>query len=269
MSERPKALSAETMCEAFQITAAEWADSPALQLKDTDYEASWTEYAETARKRAAGLAKLGVKRGDTVGFMLVNRPALHLTDCAAMHLGATCFSVYNTSSSEQVEYVVENAANRVIVTEQAFLETVLAVREAVETLAHVVVVDGEAPEGTISLAELEAMGDPDFDFEAAWRAVEPDDVLCLIYTSGTTGPPKGVQLTHANLISSWRASDAVARPTPQVRLISYLPSAHVADRYSCLYGQMIYGACVHCCPDLKQMIAYTIETRPTVWTGVP
>jgi long-subunit acyl-CoA synthetase (AMP-forming) len=94
-------------------------------------------------------------------------------------------------------------------------------------------------------------------------------VLCLIYTSGTTGPPKGVQLTHSNLMSSWQASDAVARPTPQVRLISYLPSAHVADRYSCLYGQMIYGACVHCCPDLKQMIAYTIETRPTVWTGVP
>ena len=147
------------MCEAFQLTAAEWADSPALRLKDSDYEASWRDYAETVRKRAAGLAKLGVGRGDTVGFMLVNRPALHLTDCAAMHLGATCFSVYNTSSSEQVEYVVENAANRVIVTEQAFLDTVLAVRENVDTLEHVVVVDGEAPEGTISIAELEAMGD--------------------------------------------------------------------------------------------------------------
>jgi long-subunit acyl-CoA synthetase (AMP-forming) len=257
------------MCEAFQITAEEWADNPALRLKDTDYEASWAEYAEAVRRRAAGLAKLGVKRGDTVGFMLVNRPALHLTDAAAMHLGATCFSVYNTSSPEQVEYLVRDAENRVLVTEQAFLETVLAARDAVESLEHVVVIDGEAPEGTISIAELEAMGDPGFDFEAAWRAVQPEDVLCLIYTSGTTGPPKGVQLTHANMVAVWRACDAVQETKPGGRMISFLPSAHIADRWAGLYAQMFYGNCVHCCPDPRQMVAYSIEVKPTVWGGVP
>jgi long-subunit acyl-CoA synthetase (AMP-forming) len=269
MNERPRALQAETMCEAFQVTAQEWADSPALRLKDSDYEASWRDYADAVQKRAAGLAALGVKRGDTVGFMLINRPALHLTDCAAMHLGATCFSVYNTSSPEQVEYVVRDAANRVIVTEQAFLETVLAAREAVETLEHVVVIDGEAPEGTISIEELEAMGDENFDFEAAWRAVEPDDVLCLIYTSGTTGPPKGVQLTHANMVAVWRACDAVQETKPGGRMISFLPSAHIADRWAGLYAQMVYGNCVYCCPDPRQMVAYSIEVKPTVWGGVP
>jgi len=257
------------MCEAFQITAAEWAESPALRLKDTDYEASWAEYAEAVRRRAAGLAKLGVERGDTVGFMLVNRPALHLTDCAAMHLGATCFSVYNTSSPEQVEYVVRDAGNRVIVTEQAFLKTVLAARDAIEDLEHVVVIDGEAPEGTISVAELEAMGDRDFDFEATWRAVEPEDVLCLIYTSGTTGPPKGVQLTHANMVAVWRACDQVQATQPGGRMISFLPSAHIADRWAGLYAQMFYGNCVFCCPDPRQMVAYSIEVKPTVWGGVP
>jgi long-subunit acyl-CoA synthetase (AMP-forming) len=257
------------MCEAFQVTAQEWADSPALRLKDVDYEASWRDYAETVRRRAAGLAALGVKRGDTVGFMMVNRPALHLTDCAAMHLGATCFSVYNTSSPEQVEYVVKDAGNRVIVTEQAFLDTVLAARERVESLEHVLVIDGEAPEGTISLAELEATGDPGFDFEAAWRAVEPDDVLCLIYTSGTTGPPKGVQLTHANMVAVWRACDSVQETEPGGRMISFLPSAHIADRWAGLYAQMFYGNCVFCCPDPRQMVAYSIEVKPTVWGGVP
>ncbi len=257
------------MCEAFQVTAEEWAESPALRLKDSDYEASFAEYAEAVRRRAAGLAKLGVKRGDTVGFMLVNRPALHLTDCAAMHLGATCFSVYNTSSPEQVEYVVRDAGNRVIVTEQAFLDTVLAAREQIEGLEHVVVIDGEAPEGTISVAELEAMGDPDFDFEAAWRAVEPSDVLCLIYTSGTTGPPKGVQLTHHNMVSVWRACDAVQETKPGGRFISFLPSAHIADRWAGIYAQMFYGSCVYCCPDPRQMVAYSIEVKPTVWGGVP
>jgi len=257
------------MCEAFQVTAAEWADSPALRLKDSDYEASWQDYAEAVRKRAAGLAALGVTRGDTVGFMLVNRPALHLTDAAAMHLGATCFSVYNTSSPEQVEYVVRDAANRVIVTEQAFLETVLAARDAVDTLEHVVVIDGDAPEGTIPVTELEQMGEPDFDFEATWRAVEPADVLCLIYTSGTTGPPKGVQLTHANMVAVWRACDQVQPTTPGGRMISYLPSAHIADRWAGIYAQMLYGSCVYCCPDPRQMVAYSIEVKPTVWGGVP
>jgi long-chain acyl-CoA synthetase len=269
MSERPRAFEAATMCEAFQVTAEEWAESPALRLKDADYEASFGEYAEAVGRRAAGLAKLGVTRGDTVGFMLVNRPALHLTDCAAMHLGATCFSVYNTSSPEQVEYVVRDAGNRVIVTEQAFLDTVLAAREQIEGLEHIVVIDGEAPAGTISIAELEDMGDPDFDFEAAWRVVEPEDVLCLIYTSGTTGPPKGVQLTHANMVAVWRACDAVQETKPGGRFISFLPSAHIADRWAGLYAQMFYGSCVYCCPDPRQMVAYSIEVKPTVWGGVP
>jgi long-chain acyl-CoA synthetase len=269
VSTAPKTLSAATLCEAFQMTAAEWAETPALRLKDSDYEASFAEYAATVRRRAAGLAALGVERGDTVGFMLVNRPGFFLTDCAAMHLGATCFSVYNTSSPEQIEYVVADAASRVIVTEPQFLDRVLEVRERVETLGHVVVIGGEAPDGTISIEELEGMGDPDFDFEAAWRAVEPDDLLCLIYTSGTTGEPKGVQISHDNIISAWRAVDAVFRPTPGVRTISYLPSAHIADRYASLYAQMIHGGCVYCCPDVREMIAYSIEVRPTVWTGVP
>jgi long-subunit acyl-CoA synthetase (AMP-forming) len=269
MGDRPAALSASTMCEAFQVTAEAWADCPALRLKDSDYGASWRDYAEAVRRRAAGFAKLGVKRGDTVGFMLVNRPALHLTDAAAMHLGATCFSVYNTSSPEQVEYVVRDAGNRVIVTEQAFLETVLAAREQIDGLEHIVVIDGEAPAGTISIAELEAMGDPDFDFEATWRAVAPEDVLCLIYTSGTTGPPKGVQLTHANMVAVWRACDAVQATKPGGRMISFLPSAHIADRWAGLYAQMFYGNCVFCCPDPRQMVAYSIEVKPTVWGGVP
>jgi long-chain acyl-CoA synthetase len=269
MSERPRAFEAETMCEAFQVTAEEWADSPALRLKDSDYTASFAEYAEAVRRRAAGFAKLGVSRGDTVGFMLVNRPAFHLSDCAAMHLGATCFSVYNTSSPEQVEYVVRDAGNSVIVTEQAFLDTVLKAREQIDGLEHVVVVDGEAPEGTISIDELEAIGDPDFDFESAWRAVEPEDVLCLIYTSGTTGPPKGVQLTHANMVAVWRACDAVQETKPGGRFISFLPSAHIADRWAGIYAQMFYGSCVYCCPDPRQMVAYSIEVKPTVWGGVP
>jgi long-chain acyl-CoA synthetase len=179
------------MCEAFQTTAAEYAEVPALRLKDTDYECSWGGFAEVARRRAAGFAALGVGRGDTVGFMLVNRPALHLCDCAAMHLGATCFSIYNTSSPDQIEYLLSDAGNRVVVTEQEFLERILEVRERLPSLEYVIVVDGDAPEGVMSLEELEAAGTPGFDFEGAWRGIGPDDVLCLIYTRAPPGRPRG------------------------------------------------------------------------------
>lgn len=266
---RPKALEATTMCEAFQITAAEHAERPALRLKDSDYEASWADYAGTVRRRAAAFAQLGIGRGDVVGLMLVNRPAMHLFDAAAMHLGATCFSIYNTSSPEQIEYLLSDAANRVLVTEQAFVERVLAARDRVDTLEHVVVVDGDASEGTMSLEMFEALGAADFDFEAAWRAVEPDDVLTLIYTSGTTGPPKGVQLTHDNMMSVWRALDQIYPITPGGRSISFLPTAHIADRWANHYSSMVLGNTVHCCPNPREMVAYSIEVRPTIWGGVP
>jgi long-chain acyl-CoA synthetase len=271
MSERPKSLDARTMCEAFQATVSEHGEKPALRFKDSDFAASWSEYGETVRRRAAGLAALGIGKGDTVGFMLVNRPALHLTDAAAMHLGATCFSIYNTSSPEQIEYVVEDAENKVLVTEVQFLESVLAARERVDTLEHIVLVDGsgERIEGTISLEKLEESGAADFDFDAAWRAVEPDDVLCLIYTSGTTGPPKGVQLTHDNMLAQWRSSWEIHETTIGGRFISFLPSAHIADRWAGLYAQMVHATCVYCCPDVRQMVAYSIEVRPTSWGGVP
>ncbi len=257
------------MCEAFQTTAAEHADSPALRLKDTDYECSFAEFAETVRTRAAAFAALGIGRGDTVGFMMVNRPALHLCDVAAMHLGATCFSIYNTSSPEQIEYLISDAANKIVVTEQAFLPTVLEAQKRVDTLEHIVVIDGEAPDGVMTIEEFEEQGSPDFDFDAAWKAVDPDDVLCLIYTSGTTGPPKGVQLTHANMLAEWNAVHSVAATTAGGRTISFLPTAHVADRWANLYAQHVYGHTVHCCPNPRDMVLYSIEVRPTVWGGVP
>ena len=80
------------------------------------------------RDEAAGLAALGVGRGDTVAIMLTNRPEFHVVDCAAMHLGAVPFSVYNTSSPEQLEYLLGDAGNRVVICERAFLDRVLAAR---------------------------------------------------------------------------------------------------------------------------------------------
>src|SRR3954447_807105 len=175
-TEKPVGLDAKTMCEAFQKTAEAHPDRPALRLKEDEFSCTWSEYAERVRGIASGLAALGVGKGDTVALMLTNRPEFHLADAAGMHLGATCFSIYNTYSPEQIDFLMSDAGNRIAVTEQAFLDRVLAARDGDNALEHVIVVDGEAPEGVMTLDELAELGEDDFDFDAAWRAVEPDDV---------------------------------------------------------------------------------------------
>ncbi|HEX6780492.1 MAG TPA: AMP-dependent synthetase/ligase [Solirubrobacterales bacterium] len=266
---RSPALDAPTLAAAFQATAAAHPEARALRTKGDEVSVSWGEYAERVRAVAAGLAALGVGRGDTVAIMLTNRPEFHFADTAAVHLGATPFSVYNTSTPEQIEYLLADAGSRVVFTELAFLETVLAVREAVGALEHVVVVDGEGGEGTISLAELEAAGDPGFDFEAAWRALEPADLVTLIYTSGTTGPPKGVQLTHANVMSAFNSFDELLRLDSDSRLVSWLPMAHIAERNATHYAPIVFGAGTTCCPDPRQVVAYLTEVRPHWFFAVP
>ena len=191
-----------TLPQAFQETAALLPDSVAIRTVGNAVVITWRQYADRVRKIATGLSALGVERGHTVGLMLRNRPEFHLTDTAVMHLGAIPFSIYNTSAPDQIRYLFSNAENKVVVTEKDFLP---AVKAAGADLAHVIVVDADV-DGCLTLEHLESLGaKADFDFDSAWRAVRPDDVATLIYTSGTTGPPKGVELTHANLMAAFSA----------------------------------------------------------------
>jgi long-chain acyl-CoA synthetase len=248
---RLPALDAATMCEAFQITAAEHPEQVALRTLGDGVSITFGEYAERVRRIAAGLHALGVRRGDTLGLMLSNRPEFHLVDTAAMHLGATPFSIYNTSAPEQIAYLLSNAQNRVFVVEAAFVDRVRAASAQAGDVEHLVLVGG-ADGDAIPLADLEqAEADDNFDFEGAWQAVRPDDVLTLIYTSGTTGPPKGVQLTHANELAQCRGIDLVGHPRARGSVISFLPHAHIADRGLSHYGQMAWGHTITCCPELR------------------
>ena len=249
------------------------ADQVALRTIGDAVSITFAQYGERVRAFAGALHGLGVRRGDNVGFMLSNRPEFHLLDTAAMHLGATPFSIYNTSSAEQIAYLLGDAGNRVMVVEAAFLERAREAIAAAGTVEHLVVLDA-APAMTpiaLSLEELEAVRPGDgFDFEACWRAIRPDDVLTLIYTSGTTGPPKGVQLTHANELAQCRALDAASEWRGDGgSIVSYLPVAHIADRGLVHYAQMIWGHTITTCPDVTQVFAHVIDTRPTRFGGVP
>ncbi|WP_109509221.1 AMP-binding protein [Nocardioides speluncae] len=255
-----------TVCEAFQQTAKIDPGAVALRTAGDNVSITWREYAERVRKTAAGFASIGVQRGDAVAIMLTNRPEFAWVDAGAMHLGAIGFSIYNTSSPEQVEYLFGNAENKVVVTETALLPAILGSGVALE---HVVCVDGKPDGATMTLEELEAAGADNFDFEAAWKAVQPDDLLTLIYTSGTTGPPKGVQLSHRNCMETFTAAMKVVDVGFGDRITSFLPAAHIADRGSAQYFSAIRGVQITYVANPREVAAALPDCKPTIWFAVP
>ena len=260
---------AKSLCELFQHTCATKSGDLALRSLDGRTALTWGEYGARVRRLAAGLAAIGVGRGDTVAIMLTNRPEFHLVDTAAYHLGAIPFSVYNTNAPAQIAYQFGNAGNRIVVCEAQFLPRVLEAKVG-GGVEHVICLD-DAPAGTMTLAELEALGDPDFDFESRWRAVEADDTITIIYTSGTTGAPKGVEMSHRNAIFATEAMMGIPEFALGCggRAISYLPDAHAINRWHAHYMPAITGAAVHTVADSKGLAAALPVVRPTVFITVP
>ena len=254
-----------TMCEAFQRTASIDPDAVALRTPGDTQTMTWREYAAQVRKVAAGLAGLGVRRGDTVSLMMGNRIEFYPLEVGAQHVGATSFSVYNTLPAEQLTYLFGNAGTKVAICEEQYVDRVRASGAAIE---HIVCIDG-SPAGTISVDDLYAAAPADFDFESTWRAVQPDDVVTLIYTSGTTGNPKGVEMTHTNLLFEGYGLDAVLGIQFGDRITSFLPSAHIADRMTALYAQEMFGTQITVVSDGRAIAAALPDVRPTVWGAVP
>jgi long-chain acyl-CoA synthetase len=247
-------VSARTMCEAFQATVRERREDVALRTQGDEVVVTWGEYAGRVRRIAAGLHALGLKRGETLALMLMNRPEFHLVDAAAMHLGAVPFSIYNTSAPDQIQFLLEDSGARIAVAEDDFVDRLKA--EQIIPVSR--------------LGELEARGDgAELDFDATWGAVEPDDALTLIYTSGTTGDPKAVQITHRNMLSAATSYDTLIGFPRGGDVVSYLPMAHVAERNCSHYFGMRFAFRVTCVPDARQVVGAFPKVRPAWFFAVP
>ena len=260
-------LYAQNLIKAFYATADRLGDDTAIQTQDGSYSITWGDLRDRVHRIAGGLAKLGVKKGETVALMLNNRPEFIPCDLAAVSLGAVPFSIYQTSSPEQIQYVVSDAESRVAIVETMFLEQFLKAKQDLPKIEHVIVVDGDG--GTQTLEELEAM-DPDFDPGEIVEALEPDDMLTLIYTSGTTGPPKGVQLTHRNLMALTGGVEGIIDfPERGAKVISWLPAAHIAERGAHYYLPVTRGVSVTICPDPRKIGESLATVKPTWFFAVP
>jgi long-subunit acyl-CoA synthetase (AMP-forming) len=256
---------APNLALAFQATVERLGEGRAIVA---DGQAtSWTELRESAAAAAGGLQSLGVGKGDTVALMLNNRPEFMALDLGAVTLGAVPFSIYQTSSPEQTAYVCADAGTKVAIVEAMFLDTFMKAKAELPDLEHVITLDGGG--GTMTIEELLAV-DPGFDDSVA-NQIGADDLLTLIYTSGTTGPPKGVQLTHRNLMSLVSSvDDMIPFPEGQEnRVISWLPAAHIAERGAHYYLPVVKGLSVTICPDPRKIMETLPEVKPTWFFAVP
>jgi long-chain acyl-CoA synthetase len=271
------AVSGKTVCTMFADRVAKDGDAPALHWKDNgDWKTlSWREYRDEVAAVTLGLRSLGFGPGQFGMIMARNAPEHVIADLGIVHAGGAAISVYNTLAPEQVEYMANNSeATVAFVEDQGFLAKFLAIRESTPDLRHIILIRGEAPDGVVTWDSLVAKGrelyaaDPG-SFTASWRAVGPEDTVSLIYTSGTTGPPKGVVYSHYNIL--WTLDSINNRffhLEPQ-KLVSYLPLAHVSERFTSQWGGMFAGHEVWFCPDTNQLLPYLLEARPTEFVGVP
>jgi len=259
-----------TMALAIRETAGNHGDIVAVRTADDSVSFTWAQLLEEIDLLAGGLVDLGVSRPDTVALMMGNRPEFHIADMAVVTAGGTPFSVYQTYTADQIKYLLEDAAPKVAIVSSEYLDVMLEA-QAGTSLETIITVDGETdPARPILKAWAEVRdSNPSFDAQAAAESVDEGDVLTLIYTSGTTGPPKGVELTHGNLLPVTRAVAELVHLQPGDRLISWLPAAHIAERDAHHYIPIVYGASITCCPDPRQIIQFLPQVRPNWFFAVP
>jgi long-subunit acyl-CoA synthetase (AMP-forming) len=264
----------ETILEIFDATARAHPARPAMgRRRDGAWQRSdWAAFRDAVRQAARGLVASGVEPGGGVAILSFNRPEWFVANLAAMSVGARPVGIYTNSTPEQCRYVAEHAEATVafVDTPEALARLLGAGRPA--GLKTIVQMDGTpAGDGVLSWQELVARGGPAEDAEVARRsaALRRDDVATLIYTSGTTGMPKGVMLTHGNLVFIAERAQEILPCGPGDRLLSYLPLSHIAEQVVSHLLSLATGACVHFAESLEKMPENLREVRPHIFLGVP
>jgi long-chain acyl-CoA synthetase len=235
------------------------------------------EFERRVRRVALGLYALGLRRGDRAGVLSESSPEWVIADVGCQFAGIVNVPIYPTLAPQQVCYIMDDSGARLLFVENS--EAYERVREAVgacDALAHIVLMTGEASEnavGVVTLADLEARGAelegerPRLVEELA-REVGAQDLATIIYTSGTTGEPKGVMLTHANVVSNLIDTSERLAFTPEDVVLSVLPLSHVFER-GAMYMYLHHGARICFAESLERVGENMREVRPTLVVAVP
>ena len=281
-------IAGQTVPSLLERNAVEFGERAAItSAPDADGQTStltWAELRERAAEFSEGLVALGLEPGDRLLTMMSSRPEHWITDYGAQHARAIPCTAYATLSTEQIGFVAAHSAAPIVVLEgrqeierwQPILADLPALRHLIVVEEADCVVTGEDAHGKQFLSYSAVMaigrerlaGSPSL-FEQRWKQIRPEDPVGMMYTSGTTGDPKGVVLTHLNVLYEAAVVDAITTIEDFPDTIAYLPLAHIAERELSLYGSVMKVAHVHLCPDPRQVVGALGRVHPGGLFGVP
>ena len=272
----------DTPQKLFRARCQQWASQAALRHKKKGIWASisWAQYFDQARAVGLALHSLGLQRGEAIAILSENRPEWLFADFGAQCMGILSTGIYPTSSPEQVQYVLQDAAVRVLFVEnQEQYDKALSVRNNCPALQHIVITDLKGLrdladpmatpfEQVLALGQARA-GANTQRFDACIDASQPDDIAFLVYTSGTTGAPKGAMISNRNLVFQINSVQQYLNLQPLDRTLSFLPLCHIAERMSTAYNPLAQGQTVHFPENAGTVFNDVREVAPHVIFGPP
>lgn len=272
-------MSFPSLCRMHRSTCERLGPRTALRFKRFGmfHDVSWASYRDRADAAAAGLLDLGVQHGDRVAILAENRVEWPIADHAILSVGAADVPLHAPLAARQVEYQVGHSQSRgIIVSGQEQADKVFAVLSELPNLEFLISFDPiNAPKTTLTVLSWDGLiqrGRQSKKF-AKVREVEGkvsgEDLATIIYTSGTTGNPKGVMLTHANLLSNVEATLSLSEQQSSDILLSWLPYSHIYARTIDLYVTAQSGATLALAESMDTLVINLAEIQPTWMTAVP
>jgi long-chain acyl-CoA synthetase len=264
----------------FFAEAARRGNAPFLWAKrDGAYAAlSWRQAAEQVGALSRGLRDLGVARGDRVALIAENRPEWVIADFAIMAAGAVTVPSYTTNTIEDHRHVLSNSGARaVIVSTPALTQRVMPAADQITDIEAIITIEPLIA-GQLSHAEIHRWDDIlargaalEEDVMATVAQAARDDTACLIYTSGTGGVPKGVMLSHANILANCHGAYEILKALGfgDEVFLCFLPLSHSYEHTAGLMFPISLGAQIYFAEGADTLAANMVEARPTIMTAVP
>jgi long-chain acyl-CoA synthetase len=227
------------------------------------------DFVKTANKISFGLMKLGVGKDDKVAIIANNRPEWNIVDFGVQQLGAVLVPMYPTITIEDYRYIFNDAGVKyVFVSDEKLFNKVKEATTGLEGIKGVYtfekVPNAESWNEVLKLGENGNMA----DLDKMKAVVTPEDLLTLIYTSGTTGFPKGVMLTHNNIVSNMKAIEKYLKIMPGDKALSFLPLCHIYERTT-IYYYLMSGVRTYYAESMDTIAENIREVKPSIFTTVP
>src|SRR4051794_5484773 len=251
--------------DRYEGTALKWNSGEEWQ------ELSYGELGERVRAIAKGLVALGVEPGDRVAIFADTRPEWTLADFGTLCAGAVVAPIYQTSSEEEAQHILENSESKVVFCENDELLGKVENVRGETSVEHLVLIEGDASGDTLSWDDLIERGKEIDDSQVDERIenVSPDDLFSLIYTSGTTGPPKGCELTHGNYRSNLDMLEQAVEIGEDPVVFVFLPLAHALTRMMQMLAIDTGAVLAFWRRDKDKLMDDLQEVRPTHFPAVP